>query len=313
MSRVLVTGASGFLGSQLASKLTSEGHTVIAMQRDTNVNLAGKATFIIKGDVTDYDLLRRVIADYEVEHVYHLAAQSIVRICAADPVSAYAANVMGTVNLLEAIRSSGMNHIKSIVISTSDKAYGHAPVPYTEDTPFMPLYTYECTKACQDIVGQNYFHNYGLPVKLARCSNIYGPGDPNWSRLIPNSINRILAGKNPELYSDVAEYVREFVYVDDVIDALKLITTEGKAGEAFCVGGTGAFEIKELVEKMIKLCGSECSVDLIQKPATFKEIQKQYIDGTKMKSLGWTPRFDIDAGLRETINYYKERNGIQNN
>jgi CDP-glucose 4,6-dehydratase len=313
MSRVLITGASGFLGSQLARNLSFEGHTVIALERDLNKKACDPfADFVVRGDVTDANLIRRVVADYEVESVYHLAAQSIVRICAADPVSAYQANVMGTVNLLEAIRTSGMNHIKSVVISTSDKAYGHAPVPYTEDTPLMPKFTYECTKACQDIVGQNFFHNYGVPVKIARCSNIYGPGDPNWSRLIPNSIRRALQGQKPQLYSDVADYVREFVYIDDTIDAFKLIDKAGVPGDAYCIGGTTSCKIKDLISMILELCEVDPAIEIINKPATFKEIEQQFIDGTKIKALGWNPQFSLQKGLTETIEYYKDLLNVQN-
>jgi CDP-glucose 4,6-dehydratase len=313
MSRIFITGASGFLGSALARNLAIEGHTVVTLERDNNTNqIDNLANFIVKGDITDANLMRRIIADYEVEHVYHLAAQSIVRICAADPISAYQANVMGTVNLLEAIRTSGMNHIKSVVISTSDKAYGHAPVPYTEDTPFMPKYTYECTKACQDIVGQNYFHNYEMPIKIARCSNIYGPGDPNWSRLIPNSIRRALKGERPQLYSDVADYIREFVYIDDTIDAFKLIDKFGEAGNAYCVGGTASYKIKDLISTILELCEADPDIEIIDKPSTFKEIEQQFIDGTKIKTLGWQPKFSLEQGLRETIKYYKDLLDVQN-
>lgn len=304
MSRILITGASGFLGGKLARNLEDEGHTVVVLVRDHSKEFYPSSSFVVHGDLSNYDVLRRAVADYEVEHVYHLGAQSIVRICANDPMSAYQANVMGTVNLLEAIRTTGMNHIKSVVISTSDKAYGHAPTPYTEDTPFMPKFTYECTKACQDIVGQNYFHNYGLPVKIARCSNIYGPGDPNWSRLIPNTIKRILEEKSPQLYSDVAGYTREFVYIDDTIDALKLLAEKGTPGEAYCVGGTTVCSIKSLVELILELCDSELPIEIVDKPGVFKEIQTQYIDGTKIKALGWNPRFSLSQGLMETINWY---------
>lgn len=308
MSRILITGASGFLGSQLARNLFHDGHTVVALERDLNPKSCDPfAEHIVRGDINDFSLLRRVVADYEVEHVYHLAAQSIVRICASDPVSAYQANVMGTVNLLEAIRTSGMNHIKSVVISTSDKAYGHAPVPYKEDTPLMPKYTYECTKACQDIVGQNYFHNYGLPIKIARCSNIYGPGDPNWSRLIPNTIRRALSDQQPQLYSDVAKYVREFVYIDDTIDAFKLLSTHGNPGQAYCIGGTDSAMIQDLIETILRLCKkSHLGIELIDKPAAFKEIEQQFIDGTKIKALGWKPQYSLERGLTETIEYYRE-------
>lgn len=306
MARVFVTGASGFLGGELCRRLIDEGHTVVALTRDFSREYLPDATHIVNGDLLDIDVLRRAITDYEVEHIYHLAAQSIVRICANDPLSAYQANVMGTVNLLEAIRTSGMNHVKSVVVSTSDKAYGHAPPPYTEDTPLMPKYTYEATKACQDIIAQNYFHNYGVPVKVARCSNIYGPGDPNESRLIPNTIKRLLTGNAPVIFTDVAEYVREFVYIDDVIDAFMLITEVGNPGEVFCIGGVDRTSVATLIKDISTLCQLEAPLELVDRPSNFKEIQEQYIDGTKIKALGWNPKYTLEEGLKKTIAFYKE-------
>lgn len=304
---VFVTGANGFIGQALVKKLKKEGHHVVILQRDLSRDQQVEADHIVIGDLTDINVLRRAITDYEVESIFHLGAQSIVRICANDPVSAYQTNVLGTVNLLEAVRTSGMNHVRSVVVSTSDKAYGHAPTPYTEDTPLMPKYTYECTKACQDIVCQNYFHNYGVPVKIARCSNIYGPGDPNWSRLIPNTIRRALKDQSPQLYSDVAEYVREFVYIDDIVDAFQLLDSSGKPGEVYCVGGTDRAKVLDVIGMTLTLCEKpHLYIELINKPATFKEIEQQYIDGSKIKALGWSPKFSLEKGLTATIQYYKE-------
>lgn len=312
---ILITGANGFIGKALYTRLanTHGVKTLVSLSRSLpNANhhnkTDDKVLRFISGDITDVDLVRNTISEYEITHVYHMAAQAIVRKAAQDPVSAYMTNVMGTVNLLEAIRTVGMPHIKSIVVSTSDKAYGHSPAPYNEDTPFRPQYTYEATKACQDIVASNYFHNYGLPVKIARCSNIYGPDDPNRSRLIPNTIARILKGQAPQIYTSVAEYVREWVYVDDVVNAFTLISTKGKPGEAYCVGGTKTASVKEVVDTLLKLCKSDLKTEYLDKAAQFKEIQEQYIDGTKIKALGWNPEYDLEQGLTNTVEYYENNN-----
>lgn len=308
---VLITGANGFLGRALLDHWGCiDPNLMVALSRDDTgrIEKHSRVDHVIKGDITDFNLIRRVIADYEITHVFHLAAQSIVRICAQDPMSAYATNVMGTVNLLEAIRQVGMPRIKSIVVSTSDKAYGHAPPPYTETTPLMPKYTYEATKACQDIVSQNYFHNYGLPVKIARCSNLYGPGDPNGSRLIPNTITKVLYGGRPEIYTDVANYIREWVHVEDAVDALKYITHDGVNGEAYCVGGTDRASVMEVVQKVLLYCGSKETPNIIERTSNFKEIQEQWIDSSKLKSLGWIPHYNLDTGLKQTIESYK--NGV---
>lgn len=309
VNRILITGVGGFVGRALLEDLRKDSDNIIVtIRRDTNKIDKLTEDHTMVGDITDFELVRRAVADYEPNTIYHLASQAIVRTCANDPITAYNINVMGTVNLLEAVRQcqvAGATFCKSIVVSTSDKAYGHAPVPYTEDTPLMPKYTYETTKACQDLVCQNYFHNYAVPVKIARCSNIYGPGDPNWSRLIPNTIRRVLQNLAPELYSDVAEYIREFVYVDDAVSALKLINSVGVSGEAFCVGGTDAVRIKDLVDLICTLCGVSSEVKIIEKAAAFKEIQHQFIDGKKMKSMGWVPSVTLQEGLKRTIEFYK--------
>lgn len=310
MNRILITGNNGFIGNAMFTQLCGRSDTEVIVglartgPKENLVYTQNGHLNYVRGDIADQNIVRNTISEYEITHVYHMAAQAIVRKAAQDPVSAYMTNVMGTVNLLEAIRTVGMPHIKSIVVSTSDKAYGHAPAPYTEDTPFKPQYTYEATKACQDIVASNYFHNYGLPVKIARCSNIYGPGDPNSSRLIPNTIARILREEAPQIYTSVAGYVREWVYINDVVSAFKLISDSGVPGEAYCVGGTKTASVKEVVETILKLCKSDLKVEYLDKTAQFKEIQEQYIDGAKIKALGWDPKFSLEQGLKTTVEYY---------
>jgi CDP-glucose 4,6-dehydratase len=303
-----VTGGAGFVGRNLILDILKNRPEVrvISLERDVSLGIDHPQLLCIKGDVLDFELLRRIIADYEITRVFHLAAQSIVRTCAADPVTSYKVTVLGTVNLLEAIRvvaTSGQ--IKSILVSTSDKAYGHSPPPYNESTPLNPLYTYESTKACQDIVSQNYAHNYKLPVKIVRCSNIYGPNDTNLSRIIPGSILRVLREESPVLYRGVADYVREFVYVQDAIDAFYLVSQSGNAGEAYCIGGTGEIKIGQVMDLIIKLCGSNLTTQTLEKSPMFLEIERQWIDSTKLRALGWAPKFTLEQGLKETINFYK--------
>lgn len=302
MSNIFITGALGFVGYALLNKLNTPNNRIIILVRDHVPKRPVPDTVIyVKGELEDINTLRRIIADYEIDTVYHLASQAIVRTCAADPLSAYMSNVMGTVNLLEAIRTVGMHTVKSVVVSTSDKVYGHTTPPYNEETPFLTKYTYESTKACQDIVCQNYFHNYEVPVKIARCSNIYGPGDPNLSRLIPNTIRRVLNDESPEAFSDVLEYVREYIYIDDAVDALMLINDKGIPGEIFCVGGTEAAPVKRVIDSILQLCGSNKQIVTKTRTASFKEIQSQWIDGSKIKKLGWTPNFSLTRGLLECI------------
>jgi nucleoside-diphosphate-sugar epimerase len=212
---------------------------------------------------------------------------------------------MGTVSLLEACRNSG-GTVKSIVVSTSDKAFGHASVPYTEETPLNPLYTYETSKACQDFIGLSYYHNYDLPVKIVRCSNLYGPGDRNLSRIIPNTILSVIRNRAPILYEGVGEYQREFVYIEDACQAFELVSNSGSSGEAYCVGGAGVWYIKDLVKMITSLMSSSLEPVILAKASSFREIPLQYINAAKLNALGWTATTPLDTGLLKTIEYYKE-------
>jgi CDP-glucose 4,6-dehydratase len=306
----LVTGHTGFLGNAIVGHLKAIGKdTIIGIERDENKrrDLRYQPDVFVKGDIRDYDFIRRVIADYEVEEIFHCAAQAIVRTCANDPYTTYDINVMGTVALMEACRNSG-DSVRSIVVSTSDKAFGHAPIPYTEKTPLNPLYTYETSKACQQLITLCYFHNYGVPSKVIASSNVYGPGDPNDSRIIPNSIIRLAKGEPALLFEGAADYVREFVYIEDVANAFVTASRSGKNGEVYCCGGTEHLKMLDLIVYICELMGKdpEKDIKIFQKSRYFKEIEKQYIDSSKLQSIGWSPKVSLEAGLRKTIEYYSE-------
>lgn len=309
MRNCLVTGHTGFLGGAITGLLKSGGDVVVGIERDENKrrNLVDSPDIFVKGDIRDYNFVRRVIADYEIEEVYHCAAQAIVRSCANDPYTTYDINVMGTVSLLEACRNSG-DTVKSIVVSTSDKAFGHAPIPYTEKTPLNPLYTYETSKACQQLITLSYFHNYGLPTKVIASSNVYGPGDPNLTRIIPNSIMRLANNEPALLFEGAAEYIREFVFITDVANAFVTASRNGKNGEVYCCGGTEHCAMIDLISDICELMGKDPSKDIkiFQKARYFKEIEKQYIDSTKLRNIGWDPKVPLDMGLKLTIDYYSD-------
>ena len=306
---ILCTGHTGFLGNAIVGGVKGKDNLVVGIERDENKRrkLRHLPDVHVKGDIRDYDFVRRVIVDYEIEEIYHCAAQAIVRSCANDPYTTYDINVMGTVSLLEACRNSG-DTVKSVVVSTSDKAFGHAPIPYTEETPLHPLYTYETSKACQQLVSLSYFHNYGIPVKVVASSNVYGPGDPNLSRIIPNTLIRLAEGLPALLNEGVANYVREFVYVEDVVDAFITASRKGKSGEVYCCGGTEHLKIVDLMSNICTMMGKDPSVDVksYQKSRYFKEIEKQYIDSSKLKGIGWEPKVKLSDGLKRAIDYYTD-------
>ena len=308
MRNCLVTGHTGFLGGAITGLLKAGGDCVIGIERDENKRreVMHLPDVSVKGDVRDYNFIRRVIADYEVEEVYHCAAQAIVRTCANDPHTTYDINVMGTVSLLEACRNSG-DTVKSIVVSTSDKAFGHAPIPYTEKTPLNPLYTYETSKACQQLITLSYFHNYGLPTKVIASSNVYGPGDPNLSRIIPNSIMLLAQGKSALLFDGMADAVREFVFITDVASAFVTAARNGSNGEVYCCGGTEHCSMMDLLVDICEIMGKDPNqfIKTYQKSKYFKEIEQQYIDSTKLRSIGWDPKVPLDIGLKLSVDYYK--------
>ena len=306
---VLVTGHTGFLGNAIVGRVKAEGDMVVGIERDLNSrrDLRNHPDVFVNGDIRNYDFVRRVIADYEIEEVYHCAAQAIVRTCATDPYTTYDINVMGTVALLEACRNSG-DSVKSIVVSTSDKAFGHAPIPYTEKTALNPLYTYETSKACQQMITLSYFHNYGIPAKVVASSNVYGPGDPNLSRIIPNTIMRLAKDEPALLFEGVADHIREFVFITDVANAFLTVSRKGKSGEVYCCGGTEHCSMMDLIKDICELMGKdpETHIKTFQKSRYFKEIEKQYIDSTKLRSIGWDPMIPLDIGLKLSIDYYTE-------
>ena len=304
---ILITGAAGFIGSMLARRLatdTKDGSTrLILLYHQSNPlrepHQSGVIT--VRGSLNDYAFMSDLISRYEITTIYHFASNSIVRKCANDPMNAYLTNVMGTVTLLEAVRNAGINTVQRLVIFTSDKVYGHAAPPYNEDTAFVPKYTYESTKACQDIVAQNYLHNYGLPINIVRSSNVYGPGDPNFTRIIPNCIRSIRRGEQPLIFTGVKDYVREFVYIDDVIDGLLLITRVAGRGEVYCIGGTETVSINNLVELICRLMGYRGGIAIVDKPSNFQEIREQSIDSSKLQGLGWAPAYSLEQGLLACI------------
>lgn len=307
---VFVTGASGFIGGAVTHRLLREGANVVCLTKSSGwqntIDLSG-AEAVYEGDISDYTLMSDIISSHEIEYIFHFAANAIVRIAAKDPMNAYRSNVMGTVALLEAARNVGK--CKKILVASSDKSYGdHEILPYDESMALQPNNTYDTSKACSDMIARTYAHNYSMPVVVTRCSNVYGPGDKNMSRIIPNSIRRILKDTEPLLYSDVRVLEREFIYIDDVVDACFDIIANGKDGEAYNIGGTGPIEVGVLIEKIKGLMGSDLATLIVDRDPTFKEIKCQWINAEKLKSLsGWSPKINLEEGLKRTIEWYKAR------
>lgn len=304
---VFITGINGFVGTACAKAFVASGANVIGLVREDNRKtdrwVADNCT-IVRGDITNTNEITYALSHYEVDYVLHLASQAIVRICHDDPYTAYSTNVMGLVSLLESCRRLSLG-VEKILVMTSDKYYGFGnDVPYTEDLPPMVGDTYSTSKSCQDMIARSFSFTYGLPVIVVRSGNIYGPGDLNFSRLIPRSSVKLINGLSPVLYEQAMSMVRDFVYVDDVISAFKLLFVEGVNGEAYNIGTGKPVEIKDVVDALVNLIDPRIEVEI--KKSDIVEISEQYLDAGKLRSLGWRPSLSLYDGLRKTVSYYKQ-------
>jgi CDP-glucose 4,6-dehydratase len=313
--RVFVTGATGFLGANLVTRLVKEQAAVVCLQRDAvqpnSFDLFGlrdKVT-VVHGDVQDLSLLQRILNEYEIDSVFHLAAQAIVGAANRSPISTFETNVRGTYMLLEACRLSPS--VKRVVVASSDKAYGsNTTLPYREDFPLHGTFPYDVSKSCTDLLARSYALTYDLPVVVTRSANIYGPGDINLSRIIPGTIVAVLKNESPIIRSDGTP-LREFIFVDDVVSAYaKLAENIDKAkGEAFNVGSDRPVQILELTNRIIDLSGSNGDIEptIMLKSKIEHEIDAQYLSADKIHSLlDWRAEIDLDAGLNISIVWYRD-------
>lgn len=312
--RVLVTGASGLLGGWTARRLVSLGADVVCVVRDwvpqselLSSELAERCV-LVRGDVCDQALLERVLGEYEVRSVLHLAAQTIVGIAVRNPVSTFETNVGGTWALLEACRRSPT--VEQVVIASSDKAYGEQSVlPYTEEMPLLAVHPYDASKACAELLARSYAATYDLPVAITRCGNFYGGGDLNWNRVVPGTIRSVLRNERPVIRSD-GNFVRDYLYVEDgalanMVLAEQLAVNVGCRGEAFNFSTETPMTVVALVRLILRIMGSDLEPLVLNEAR--HEIREQYLSAAKAREvLGWQPMFDLEAGLERTIAWYEK-------
>jgi len=313
--KVFVTGGTGLLGPWVMDRLVREGASVVALIRDrvpfSNFYLMGLDGLVtsVHGDVTDPALIERSLNEYEIDTIFHLAAQAIVVTANRSPVSTFESNIRGTWCVLEASRHCPW--VKRIVVASSDKAYGdHRELPYREETPLRPTNFYDVSKASADLLTQAYHKNFGLPVAIARCGNLYGGGDLNFNRIIPGTIEAALLGKSPVIRSD-GRYVRDYFYVLDAVEAYLLTAQSidrpnGAAGQAFNFSNEEPLAVLELVQRILKRMKREDLKPEILAHAS-GEIVEQYLSSKKShETLGWKARYSLDEGLDETIAWYRK-------
>lgn len=311
---VFVTGCSGMLGSWLTIALIDRGAAVTGLVRDqvpfSYLRRSGyqERIRVVHGDVTDYELVERALNEYEIDTVFHLAAQTIVSIANRAPLSTFETNVKGTWVVLEAARRSP--RVESVVVASSDKAYGPPKeLPYTEESALQGCHPYDVSKVCADRIAHTYAVTYDLPVAVTRCANLYGGGDLNWSRLIPGTIRSVIRGERPVIRSD-GTLIRDYLYVRDAAAAyLRLaesIETSDITGEAFNFGMDDPKTVMDVVQAIIDV-SEQPTLEPIILGEVKNEIQDQYLDSTKAKRvLGWTPQYSLKEGLGETMTWYRD-------
>jgi len=313
--RVLVTGASGIVGSWLVRELLGRGAYVVALihHADPQSELLRSGlvqqTAVINGALEDEHCIERAINKHEVDTVFHLGAQPIVGVAQRAPLQTFETNIRGTYLLLDACwRMRSL--VQRVVIASSDKAYGQqSNLPYREDMPLQGRYPYEVSKSCADLLAQSYAVSYGLPVTIARCGNIYGGGDLNWSRIVPGTIRSLLRGERPLIRSN-GQFVRDYIYVRDVVAAYVRLAEEVQRadvqGQAFNFSNEAPLTVLEIVNAVCDALGRKDLSPIIQNQAV-GEIPDQYLSAEKAhRVLGWQPAYSLAQGLSETVAWYRQ-------
>ena len=309
----LVTGATGLVGTWVVRRLLELEANVVCLLRDwvpeselVEADLISKVN-LVRGDLLDQAVLERVLGEYEVDTVIHLAAQTVVGVANRNPISTFESNIMGSWRLLEACRRSPL--VRQIVLASSDKAYGaQATLPYTEATALEGRHPYDVSKACADLIAQSYAATYGTPVVITRCGNFFGGGDLNWSRLVPGTIRSVLRGQPPVVRSD-GKSLRDYFYVEDgaaayLLLAERLAADPALKGQAFNFSYQTPVSVIDMVEKVLRMMGSRLTPEIRNDAPN--EIAEQFLDAQKAReALRWRPAFTLDQGLRRTIDWYK--------
>jgi len=315
---VFVTGATGFLGRWVTGALLDRGAKVVALVRDIVPTapffldgIVGRVTSV-RGSLEDYSLLERAIAEHEVDTVFHLAAQAIVGVANRNPLGTFEANIRGTWNLLEACRRQG--RISRIVVASSDKAYGiHETLPYSEDAALKGTHPYDVSKSCADLIATTYHHTYGLPVCITRCGNLFGPGDLNFSRIVPGTIKSALMGERPIIRSD-GTMIRDYVHVLEIAEAYLLLAERmddrSIHGLAFNFGTGEPKSVLAITQEILRQAGREDLEPVILNEAK-SEIPAQYLSSERARTrLGWAPGKPLAERLREAIEWYRQYLGV---
>ncbi len=308
---VLLTGASGLVGSWLVEELLSQGASPVCLVRD---RVPGSRFFsegmsdrvvLAQGDLCDLQSIERTINEYEPATIFHLGAQAIVQAANRSPLHTFRVNIEGTWNLLEAARRHDQS-IEQIVVASSDKAYGEQKkLPYTEETPLQGSHPYDVSKSCADLLSQSFAKTYSMPIAISRCGNFFGGGDLNFNRIVPGTIRSLCHGEQPVIRTD-GKYVRDYIYVKDAVSAYTILAEKYSGslrGEAFNFSNEMQMTTLEMVESIRKLMKKDIKPKILNNASG--EIRKQHLSAAKArKVLGWKSAYGIEGGLKETIAWY---------
>ena len=308
---MFVTGATGLLGSNLTKELVKKGSNVTILMRDYSFhselikNHDINKVNVVYGKLEDFELILRTINEFEIDSVFHLAAQTIVPTANRNPLSTFDSNIKGTWNLLEACRLT--NTVKRIVVASTDKAYGTQDVlPYDEEMELKGIFPYDVSKVCTDLISQSYFKTFNLPVSITRCGNIYGPGDLNFSRIVPGALKAVILNEKLEIRSN-GKFIRDYIFMDDVVDGyLKIAEQIDKTkGEVFNLSTKNKLSVLEVVEKISKVMNKKINIEILD--IVKNEIKDQYLSSEKAKKiLNWETKYSFEQGIKKTIPWYEE-------
>lgn len=316
--KVLITGHEGFLGSHLARMLLERGARITGVDkvkgREFSVlNGLRKDITCVRGDISSLTLVKKLFNIYKPQIVFNIAAEAIVGEANKNPVKAFKSNIEGTWNILEASRWN--KSVEAIVSASSDKAYGsHKVLPYKENAPLMGEHPYDVSKSCADLICRTYYKTYNVPVCVTRCGNIYGPGDFNFSRIVPDAIRCAINGETLVIRSD-GKFTRDYIYIDDIVSGYMLLAEKMSSlklyGEAFNFSNESPVSVLELVKLISKLAGQKRPDYKITNQARC-EIIHQFLSAVKArKILKWKPEYKLEQGLKKTIKWYKDYFGAK--
>ncbi len=267
-----------------------------------------KLVTVVTGDVNDYALLERTLAEYEIDTIFHLAAQTIVQIANRAPLSTFETNIKGTWVLMEAARRNPT--VRNVIVASSDKAYGtQAKLPYTEESPLQGNHPYDVSKSCADLIAQAYANTYGMPIVITRFANLYGGGDLNWNRIVPGTIRSAIQGDQPIIRSD-GTFRRDYLFIRDAVGAYitvaERLNEEAVCGQVFNFGLDQPIEAMMMVRMISDLAGQPQLEPIVLGQAQ-NEIPDQYLASDKAQQiLGWKPKYNVEEGLLKTIDWYRD-------